>query len=134
MTKLYYTDPLKAAYMAREFGVKLANNNTDKPVGMSLFAHHSTLDNYTGGSVSCLGIDADLYEGEEIYIHPDSNDIFEPQVGDLVLYCSTMRPRIIGKVTDGGYYDTEGLPMERNKYQYIIRRQHKQFFMPRAEL
>gem|GEM_PF-3650589 len=28
--KLYYTDPLKAAYMAREFGVKIYQPATNK--------------------------------------------------------------------------------------------------------
>jgi len=82
--KLYYDDPLIAAYMSKEFGVKFANNNTDKPLNMYLHVQHDTMDSYTTTSANCMGIHADWYDGEEIYIHPDSIGIFEPQVGDLI--------------------------------------------------
>jgi hypothetical protein len=61
--KLYYSCPLEAAYMAKNFGVKF--NGADYET-LCLLAS----DNYK--------LDADFF------VLPDSLSIFEPQVGDTV--------------------------------------------------
>ena len=63
MTKYYYTDPLKAAYMAREFGVRFWNGEHE--------LHHLPF------------VDAEA-EGRNI-IHPDSEHIFSPIEWDCML-------------------------------------------------
>ena len=60
--KLYYTDPLAAAYMSREFGIKI----------------------YANQKCTCSYEQPRDIAGDvpNFYIHPDDCHIFEPQVGD----------------------------------------------------
>jgi len=69
--KLYYTNPLHAAIMAQEFGVKFKT-----PRGQNMY--------WDGGSDFRTEKDCGVYGGEEYIINPDSYDIFKPIVGDLV--------------------------------------------------
>ena len=55
MTRLYFTDPIKALYMMKEFGVKL-RNFTQK----------------------CLK-EFEFEDGEEIYVAKESEHIFKPK-------------------------------------------------------
>jgi hypothetical protein len=83
MSKLYYTDPLKAAWMAREFGVEYTHSN--------LKGH----DKYTYNYIPFFDYEYDSYpecpKNEAITdpcmlfeIDPDSLHIFEPKVGDVI--------------------------------------------------
>ena len=74
MSKPYYTDPLAAAIMARDFGVKLTN----KPGEQIEFS------NVFGGVSWKMITDDAFYTGKRFCIHTDSHHIFDPQVGDLV--------------------------------------------------
>ena len=60
MTRLYFTDPIKALYMMKEFGVKL-RNFTEK----------------------CLK-EFEFEKDERIYIAKESEYIFKPKEGDIV--------------------------------------------------
>lgn len=62
MTKLYYDCAIQAAYMAKEFGVRLCNKH--------------------GETINLVLVHMD--DNERINIHPDSLHIFKPQVGDLI--------------------------------------------------
>lgn len=109
MSKLYYKDPLAAAYMAREFGVKFDIPNSPTPLAMRR-------------------------EGK-YYIHPDSYHVFEPRVGDLVAYGWVSTPcQLIGKVTNEAIFNAHGVPIERDKYRKIIQRKGKPFFMRKEEI
>lgn len=71
--KYYYKDPLAAAYMAREFGIKLywLNKKGAKREPQS----HKTVLGYA--------YEANLELPDRFYIHPDSHHIFEPIVCDV---------------------------------------------------
>jgi len=120
MTKLYYTDPLKAAYMAREFGVKL------------LFIEHygddkwETEITWEGIIKTAARYGIGTYELSRLYVHPDSLDIFKPKEGDLV----TIRKDDFGATPfvfrgDLSDWDT----FER----HVLFRDKKHFFMPEDE-
>ena len=108
MSKLYYTDPLKAAWMTREFGVK---------VQMLIYLDDGTCLSDVLSIPSIL----DFYMRMptiKLYIHPDSYGIFEPQ----------KRDRVVGRMLwryDKGYY--------LDKDSKIIQRDDKAFFMPTKE-
>lgn len=76
--KLYYTDPLKAAYMAREFGIELLDYRCISYPEILTWENviEEMINSYTGG--------VDLkYIPEKYYIHPDSYGIFDVKFGDL---------------------------------------------------
>ena len=79
MSKLYYTDPLAAAYMAREFKVRilLLNPRYEEDNGQDPFKWSS---NWLLIMESCQ----DGFEKGEGDIHLDDYHIFDPQVSDLV--------------------------------------------------
>lgn len=64
--KYYYTDPLAAAYMAREFGVAY------------VIKDFKWLDN------ACTCYNMRRENADKYYIHPDDYHIFEPQSGDMM--------------------------------------------------
>lgn len=116
MTKLYYNDPLKASWMAREFGVRYSNG--DHEICVIPF------------------VDA-LAEDKIYYIHPDSLHILQPVEGDVLRL-------VIGLAIppDVRYYNWErierSLAIEYGKapswhHTGIIRRNGKAFFMPEVE-
>lgn len=73
--KLYYTDPLQAAWMAREFGVKFENEDD-----AAMFVIEG------GDEYATLSQMQQTITSKKYYIHPDSYHIFEPQEGDVVEY------------------------------------------------
>lgn len=96
MSKLYYTDPLKAAWMAREFGVELQE--------------------ITPASIKNI-IDFELINPNETgqwYIHPDSYSIFQPKVGDLYRDCDGWYFTILEEV------DYEALPDHVSSHFILI--------------
>jgi len=132
MKRLFYTDPLKAAYMCAEFEVEFFE-----------------LTDYHGmkGSKYSRGYGSFFYQrrnngqvlpttfegGEEVkhYIHPDSEHIFEPQEGD--------------KDEDGFRYVNDGegqwqryemngrLRMFDAEESCVSKRNNKHFFWPESE-
>ena len=124
--KLYYKDPLAAAYMAREFGVKIQ------------FATWWT-DDFDD-------IISEYNEGEifpsKLYIHPDSYHIFEPHVGDVASYYFGKQRDIYHGVlikkddkvfatTFHGHQKEIGTFWEVSReIEKIIQRNNKPFFIP----
>lgn len=111
MTKLYYKDPVDAAYMAREFGVKLNNRGRGAYPIISLNVESGN----TGAGTK-----------EKYYIHPDSYGIFEPQSGDVWQY-----------ILLSGYCiltGDESIKWARYIGGKIIQRNGKPFFVPEVEL
>ena len=70
MKKLYYTDPLAAAYMAREYAVKF---QVLAPKGDG-FGWYDFAPDWKPFAM----------QDSKFYVHPDSLSVFEPQVGDLI--------------------------------------------------
>lgn len=108
--KLYYADPLAAAYMANEFGVKYQSE-----IKMDWLSAQS----YTSrGNFSRIN--------KEYYIHPDSLDIFQPKEGDR---------NIDGLIYTNGQWI--GLGYASSAYIYenrdIDKRDNKPFFTPIEE-
>lgn len=72
MSRLYYDDPLQAAYMAREFGVKVkALLDADWLLSWYDLLSDDFIEPYR------------LNKKFKLYVHPDSEHIFEPIEGDL---------------------------------------------------
>jgi len=111
MSKLYYDCPIKAAYMAKEFGAKtVCPDGLDEPDTMTALIN----------DMADPEIAPDKY-----YIHPDSLYIFEPKVGDV----------IITKQEDHTYI-AHGIENRTDLYSgcsNIIRRNGNAFIMPETE-
>lgn len=149
MPKYYYTDPLKAAWMAREFGVKIyayinvigGNNCRIGDVDCKI---HKEIDEdpimYLNPN-DCFKNPRTLpYAGwqhavDKWYIHPDSLHILEPKVGDMCTNCDG-EPAIV--VPDsklrrvGQIFLREALEWV-GKEAEIIQRDGKAFFMPEVK-
>lgn len=73
MTKYFYTDPIAAAFMVREYGVEVTANKEGggqtEPITWDLL-----------WAIETIRSEEDY---ERYYVHPDSHHIFEPQVGDF---------------------------------------------------
>lgn len=113
--KIYYDDPLIAAYMAREFGLTVQDEL------------ERVLDYQELLIFAELSIDAG-----KCYIAPKSLDMFKPQVGDLVR-----------KVFNEGQGDSYQILHNAKQVKLlinseldfeIIQRDGKQFFMPKSEV
>lgn len=147
MTKLYYIDPLKAAWMATEFGVIYSNINHGLLLD-KLWYWGNIIKSWDGNPLN------DGYR-RKFEIHPDSHHIFEPKEEDVVeidrWYWSRMRgepfePYIIpAKIIFYGKYMEISIPGhsfeswkpnegEKPAMPYeIIQRDGKAFFMPEVE-
>lgn len=109
MSKLYYTNPIVAAYMAEEFGARFINReNQELSIGeIQRDCHPKMSEN-------------DIY-----YIHPDSLDIFEPKEGDICQHPE-----------NNNCYSIEGrenISWAKSVSMKIIQRDNKPFFMPEIE-
>lgn len=80
--KPHYTDPLKAAWMVREFGVKLGIKHNGKLVWDWIDVLNTP---HPATTPEDILEDYPHELQDKYYIHPDSLDIFEPRVDDLVL-------------------------------------------------
>ena len=107
MEKLYYTDPLASAYMAREFGVELINEDGHKYYVRNIITMHN------------LG---------KLYIHPDSYHIFEPQVGDV--FSTTRADATSVEFVMSDIRATEFKHLIITQGAKIIQRNNKPFFWP----
>lgn len=113
MTRYYYSDQLKAAYMAREFGMRFL-----RPDGSEVnLSHGMGREMGDDGWIEFIAVPND---GD--YIHPDSLSILQPQEGDLVEASTETEQYTF-------YYHAEMLA----KSDKIIQRQGKAFFWPERE-
>lgn len=107
----FYTDPIKAAWMAKKFGMEFLNENGDELWIVNGGIFTKNLHKYFG---ICL-VD---YSGP-YHIHPSSLALLEPMVGDLVYDGNT------------GYellYNNSYL--KTHKADRIILRDNRVFFAP----
>ena len=109
--KHYYDCPIKAAYQAKYFGM-----NFKSPRGQNL--------HFDGGRDFCTEKDCGIYSGERHYIHPDSLEVLEPMMDDVI------------EDGDGDYqeinYDHE-LFIIRHGFRKIIQRDSLPFLWPETE-
>lgn len=132
--KKYYTDPLAAAYMAREFGVKLVSRHTDEQMEeYDVPESGRYFDWWNGAIVDGWSHDIEMIAdavkyieaaSDKIYLHPGSYNIFEPMVGDM---CKCIETDVNGEDWDFvGPYAT----IDPDNFDSIIQRQGKPFFWP----
>ena len=132
MSKLYYDDPLKAAIMARDFGVKYRA----KPRGLAVTCDVS-IDDGMGERIN-IKPNGDIY-----YVHKDSADIFKPMVGDVLSDTSSKCLEVVDNdwekrnKWDGGrirYSKMITICDAQNRFvkgfSKIIQRDGKSFFTP----
>ena len=136
--KLYYTCPIRAAYMSKEFGVKIQSTFCD-----------TLRDEDQGETIVAQTVDCVLEA--PYYVHPDSLPIFEPQVGDVLrLYFHTPeQDDAAGAVMTGFYWgggevitwfrnpgdgsiDRQVQKIDDHQWR-IIQRQGNPFFWPETE-
>lgn len=139
--RYYYTDPLVAAFMAREFGVKI-----DAPVlGANGEPKRSSLPipTWVWGRI-IEAHERNLKKGfspHKYYIHPDSLPIFELRVGDVCLNPDGM-PTLL--IRDGNYKPgisnlhneiplSQAIEAVNEDAAIIISREEKPFFWPEVE-
>lgn len=132
MTRYYYSCPLQAAYMAKEFGMRI------------LATHHGEQIDTHG---NCIAYCEHEFGWESpFYIRPDSQHLLHPKRGDLVLATYTKESsfvyRHVTMVCDryylvGGFPDQYGYPDYINngdrKILKVIQRNGKPFFWPEVE-
>lgn len=80
--KLYYSNPIHAAYMAQEFGVMFRVRESQN-VKRGVPAKHSTVKRWVDVS-NPFSVASDHYKNKRLWVHPDGLDIFEPREGDMV--------------------------------------------------
>lgn len=135
--RMFYTDPLKAAWMERDYGVKLTTKG-DLPlvnVGIGM------------ASESHMGF---IYHQPPYYVHPDSEHIFQPQVGDIVVFSADDGSLCVDAVEQVYFDGDESYPYTGDsgtviqlcashpdwlhaRKARIIQRNGKAFFMPENE-
>ena len=124
MSKLYYTDPLAAAYMAREFAVMLRTPCAQNIAPSGMLEHWHEL----------LKVNPKL-NLDRIYIHPDSLSIFEPKLHDLVEWEGLVFGFVIG-LNEGEvgvqHGESDVYTLDKDECT-IIQRDDKPFFYPDSE-
>lgn len=117
-TKYYYNCPIKAAYMAKEFGVKMYSPETEEYIEAEL-----CISDYLWAASNP---DDDMNYQPPFYIHPDSLEIFEPREGDIVEYSTyTLKDRWHTKF--------KRLSKRGGSLVRIIQRDNKPFIMPKHD-
>ncbi len=116
MERYYYTDPLAAAWMAKNFGM----NFWDADTGI-------TVSRYDGG----------LYDECLFNIHPDSLHLLEPQEDDLGIGVDDGAGRIYVVFNRGRWEwvnsTTYQSAPKQFKLERIIQRDGKPFHWPKSE-
>ena len=123
MEELYYTDPLAASIMMRDFGVKILGKRKSVP-HISL----STACNYAGQNKKL--------QPEKLIVCPDSYDVFDLKLWDVVEFDGIVFGSVIG-IDDEGMV---GVQCENDVYAAeieectILNRDEKPFFNPIKEV
>lgn len=118
--KYFYTDSLKAAWMARVFEVPILVENLK-------YEPHNGTDPYKW-STNTTGIIDWWHEGK---INPDYYHLFKPEVGDVIID-NHGEPRLITEVRNDEviWYSEESFDWCYITNVQIIQRNGKAFFMP----
>lgn len=146
--KLYYDDPLAAAYMVREFCVRVYGEFSKPKNASSIVSCEFIIEVFPLGNTKYeqmvvpttrtsptheielvdTGEIEELKvpgcEGVKFVVHPDSHHVFEPQEGDLLTNKHFDPHELIYEWQPASFFE-EG--------EEIIRRNGKPFFMPERE-
>lgn len=137
--KLYYDDPLAAAYMAREFGVEFLQDELVDEVSCAspkLFTSASHFDDKFHFHINDK-------KGRKYYIHPDSYHIFEPQGNDVGFDTCDNETYLCNVGIEMNWPGYENAVLTCNDGGdfwkihdnfKIIQRNNKPFFMPKEEV
>ena len=127
--KYYYTCPIQALYMNKEFGVNFSEAHGANHADKFFQINETQLCDFATKAIE------DFRGIEQIYVAPESEHIFEPKEGDLG-QMKAVGARFIVKYNEsskewkewhcGGYYS------DKNGSD-IIMRDGKQFFNPKEE-
>lgn len=128
MPKYYYTCPIKALYMMKEFGVKFE-------LGYGAFRNYKIEDNSIHSIREfindCLDYGQDF---RKFCVSEESEHIFEPKEGDVGLLDNRH-----SAIFQGGSWRYDEMISDSKPYfekehrGKIIMRDNKQFFMPKEE-
>lgn len=128
MYKLYYKDPLKAAYMAREFGVQILIENEK-------YEEDNGQDPYKYIADWYIICEQKKFYKDEGNIHPDSYDIFKPKGGDIGIGIGEYNYIYCYEDDNTGWGTEDCSPQlfaKDDKIEKILR-DGKHFFMPEIE-
>lgn len=136
MPKYYYDCPIEAAYMAKKFGVRLyVLENNDLWDWMQtdcgkVYVEDASTTLTIGHHLFCIN----AYSTGKIYIGPDSEHIFKPQVGDGVVNCDDDPARVVRDGKEVGPYE---VPLSQalkwvGREAKIIFREGKPFIWPKV--
>jgi len=141
--RLYYTKPLEAAYMDKEFGVRFvwyASQGYADDWGCQVGEMFDWLDAYTEYNVDMIrdvfGF-LDLASPKRIYVHPDDCRIFEPKENDQGVFINAYSKEefcFYGVLFPEWHSYLKGSKATRGIEPLIIRRDGKHFFMPEEEI
>lgn len=127
--KMFYTDPLAAAYMAREFGVEIVGAFEKLvPEQEKIFILQIPFREWFEILLDSrnMRINQGYRKPDRYYVNDDSLPVFEPKVGDV-----GHNGEQAGDFRDKGFFETdEGLEVDKCK---IIQRDGKPFFWPEVE-
>ena len=128
--KKFYTDPLQAAYMAKEFGVEFYGRDLEDGC-----EYNHTIDwllrNATLGK--------EKWNSTDIMVHEDSLPIFKPMIGDLIFdevvsRCNYEQYFILQENTKCGFGEPITDSFKEMGCFAILQRDGKQFFTPQEEV
>lgn len=125
MKKYYYTDALKAAWMAREFAFKIHQPETEE-YQESKLALSELLNEASNQESGFMAVYEPPY-----YIHPDCHKILEPQEGDKG--SDSSKPEYLYIFLEGSWHSLNGIKLKESGNINIIRRDEKAFFAPEIE-
>lgn len=138
--RLYFTCPIKALYMMKEFGVKFEWRQKVKASEYDIFHDWGKTELHTGHTVDDF-ID-EVKWSNQIYVAVESEHIFEPKEGDLdadgfsFTKVMPVENHMTGKIdyyTDACWLvKIEEFTRSKEKSKTIFR-DNKQFFMPEVE-
>jgi len=146
MTKLYYTDPLKAIWMQREFGVSYTHMYHKGKLRYHVgYNDPSEDEQFTANDWFDWIGEQHMDFGNTSDVHPDSMYIFEPMAGDMlhfkhtgvsILYASFIG--YTGSILNDNVYLSmdlhDSVEMIRSEDVIaVIQRDGKAFFMPEVE-
>lgn len=130
MTRYYYTDPLAAAWMAKQYGMQFE----PREKSWNKIEHWTSL---IAELEDCHSIEEDRARGK-YYIHPDSLPLLEPNIGDLVIFLNARTTHIVSDVCSfaSGYKTISVQDKDNNFYPEelkIIQRNNIAFIWPERE-
>ncbi len=120
MTELYYTDPLAAAYMMREFGVNyyIIHEEHGKLIVTDIELASPDFESKTLKSQNKKGVTYCFDDcGYDLYVETDNHHIFEPKSCDTVL-------------SNGGFQYLFDKNSSAEDGERILLRGNNRFFMP----